>query len=110
MNANGTITVAANTTETHTVPYHDLLDSRTEPRCDNATATVTVGTQADMRASTVVCTPDPATIWATVSCAVTCTQRGLGNGAGATCSVTNAASCRLWGDGGVSGTRRRRWM
>ncbi|WP_156863836.1 beta strand repeat-containing protein [Casimicrobium huifangae] len=93
MNANGTITVAANTTPgTYTVPYTICANPAVTPAaCDNATATVTVGTQADM-ASTVVCTPDPATVGATVSCAVTCTNVGSATALGATCSVTNAAS------------------
>ncbi|MFO1341544.1 MAG: hypothetical protein U1F05_00165 [Burkholderiales bacterium] len=91
MNANGTITVAANTTPgTYTVPY-TICSTAVPTACDNATATVTVGTQADM-ASTVVCTPDPATVGATVSCAVTCTNVGSATALGATCSVTNAAS------------------
>ena len=53
-------------------------------------------------ASTVVCTPDPATVGATVSCAVTCTNVGSATALGATCSVTNAAEFACGGDGGMS--------
>ena len=75
VNADGTITVPAGATPgSYTVPYR-ICSTATPAACDNATATVVVGAEPDMR-STVACTPNPAAVGATVSCAVTCSNIG----------------------------------